>query len=90
MLFTSRFHAELIDMADVMFNSDEDKMCAFIEQFLVEESPVDEMCCIKIWSDNGSAYDADDMTARAQIGRWLAEHLPALNFAYIDLERIYG
>lgn len=89
MLFNSCMHADLIDMAEVMFDGDEEKMRLFVNQFWIEENPVDEMSCIKVWSDRDNYYDADDMTARAQIGRWLAHYLPALKFAYMDLEDVY-
>ena len=34
---------------------------------------------------NSPVYDADDMTVRAQIGRWLADFIPLLDYVYIDI-----
>ena len=42
---------------------------------------------VKFWADtNGCVFDADDMSYTAILGRWIAEHLPASNFIYVDFD----
>lgn len=47
----------------------------------------DTAYAIKFWADtDGTAFDADDMSYTAILGRWIAKHLPASNFIYVDFE----
>lgn len=88
--FHSCFHISLNDIAELVCNNNHDSMKLFVENFLYEEEPVMEMSCIKVYAEtpNSSIYDADDMTVRAQIGRWLADFIPLLEYIYIDIEEV--
>lgn len=88
--FHSCFHISLNDMAELICNSNRCLMKLFVENFFVEEDPVMEMSCVKVYAENPDSpvYDADDMTVRAQIGRWLADFIPLLEYVYIDIEEV--
>ena len=86
----SCFHVSLNDMAEMICGGDRESMKLFVENFFMEEDPVMEMSCVKVYADKSdqSVYDADDMTVRAQIGRWLADFIPLLDYIYIDIEKV--
>lgn len=39
-----------------------------------------------VWSDKDNYYDCDDYSVIAQIGRWIAEHLPGIDYIYVDFK----
>ena len=66
--FHSCFHISLNDMAELLCNSDHDSMKLFVENFFMEEDPVMEMSCVKVYAENpgASIYDADDIAQSIQ------------------------
>jgi hypothetical protein len=39
-----------------------------------------------VWTANGYFYDYNDNSVVAQIGRWIAEHLPGIDYIYVDFK----
>ena len=39
-----------------------------------------------VCSDKDNYYDCDDNSVVAEIGRWIAEHLPGIDYIYVDFK----
>ena len=89
LLFSAHLHIKAEDLPQIVIPDSSDREKEEMIYGLREEAYVcgDTAYAIKFWADtNGCLFDADDMSYTAILGRWIAKHLPTVNFIYVDFE----
>ena len=88
-LFSAHLHIKAQDLVQLVIPDSSVQEKDDMIYGLREEAYVngDTAYAIKFWADsNGYLFDADDMSYTAILGRWIAKHLPEVDFIYVDFE----